>query len=136
MAGLDYYLNVTGSSLELAGVFFGGLALPSSKGLREGISGPLSFTLIGLSSNFQRLSTLASFGVVIVSTLAYTGVIEPIPDIYAVIAIPAIMAVLGAKLVGRWLADAKDETLRRVLELMGFGFGVGILLQLIAAATP
>ena len=136
MASLDGTLNVAGTSLEFVAVMVGGLALPYAARLRERIRGPLSVTFIGLG---LAVGFVVIVIVPIVALLAITNVIdviEPIPDTYGFILLGITWVTFPALAIGRWLSRASEDRLRRVLELMGLAFGVGVLLQLIAAATP
>jgi len=121
-------LNIGGSALEFTGVLCGGLATRLAKPFRDLMRGPLSrwlgriyFLLDGFGLPIQAIVMLAILDMSLATFLVVTGFGVAL----------AWLALKGAQL----LSKATEDGLHDVLEVAGAVFGVGVLMQLVAAVV-
>jgi len=122
-------LNLGGTVLEFIGVVVGGLALDSAAGLRERLKVLLSVGLLRLFKNGYLVGALAAVLTIPVTyLLPFAALTDAVVGVVLVATVGIAMLNLGEK-----LANARDETLKNVLLAMGAIFGIGVLMQAVAA---
>ena len=123
MSAMDSAMNFAGTILELVAVVMGGLATPVAGPVRQWIQ--------------QRIATIVWLSFPLVSAvLLALGIFLPENSSAR---LPLLIAggfplVTGSGVgLGKWIARMSDDSLVRVLQLMAVLFGIGVLLQAIAA---
>lgn len=145
MPSLDGTLNVVGTSMEFVSVVVGGINLPYAKQLRAWVRGFLSSLLLWIAFIlFVGMGFAGSITFIVLQFLdiSTTEFVERVYGDYR--NYPIMLSVIIGVNVGafalfkgsEWIEGLGDEALRNFLLAMGAFFGIGVLLQLIAAATP